>query len=138
MTNEFHVSSVSELKSVCQYLKHVSERQKIIVFSGEMGAGKTTLIKEFCTYLGVEDEVSSPTFSLVNEYHSNAGPVYHFDLYRIRSVEELFDIGYEDYFFSGYLCLIEWPEMASDIIPNPHVSVNIRVENNQRLITVTL
>jgi tRNA threonylcarbamoyladenosine biosynthesis protein TsaE len=119
-------------------LKHVSERQKIIVFSGEMGAGKTTLIKEFCTYLGVEDEVSSPTFSLVNEYHSNAGPVYHFDLYRIRSVEELFDIGYEDYFFSGYLCLIEWPEMASDIIPNPHVSVNIRVENNQRLITVTL
>ncbi|MBI1287620.1 MAG: tRNA (adenosine(37)-N6)-threonylcarbamoyltransferase complex ATPase subunit type 1 TsaE [Flavobacteriales bacterium] len=102
-----------------------------------MGAGKTTLIKQFCQFLGIEDEVSSPTFSLVNEYESPIGPVYHFDLYRIRSVEELFDIGYEDYFFSGYLCLVEWPEMASDIIPGNHISVKIRVENDQRIITVT-
>lgn len=101
-----------------------------------MGAGKTTLIKQFCQFLGIEDEVSSPTFSLVNEYESNIGPVYHFDLYRIRSVEELYDIGYEDYFFSGYLCLVEWPEMASEIIPENHISVRIRVENDQRIITV--
>ncbi|MCB9187360.1 MAG: tRNA (adenosine(37)-N6)-threonylcarbamoyltransferase complex ATPase subunit type 1 TsaE, partial [Flavobacteriales bacterium] len=100
-------------------------------------AGKTTLIKQFCQFLGIEDEVSSPTFSLVNEYESNIGPVYHFDLYRIRSVEELYDIGYEDYFFSGYLCLVEWPEMASEIIPENHISVRIRVENYQRIITVT-
>ena len=102
-----------------------------------MGAVKTTLFKEFCKSIGVNDEVSSPTFSLVNEYESEVGTVYHFDLYRIQSEEELYDIGYEDYFFSGYLCLVEWPEMASEIIPTKHVFVKIRVENDQRLITVT-
>ena len=137
MTKEFQASTVSELNSVCQYLRQLSETEKIILFSGEMGAGKTTLIKEFCLHLGVSDEVSSPTFSLVNEYQSEVGPVYHFDLYRIRSEEELYDIGYEDYFFSGYLCLVEWPEMAVSLIPNKHISVKIRVENDQRTITVT-
>jgi tRNA threonylcarbamoyladenosine biosynthesis protein TsaE len=102
-----------------------------------MGAGKTTLIKELCKSIGVKDEVNSPTFSIVNEYQSEIGAVYHFDLYRIQSEEELYDIGYEDYFFSGYLCLIEWPEMASGIIPEKHVMVKIRVVNDQRLITVT-
>jgi len=102
-----------------------------------MGAGKTTLIKEFCTHLGIEDEVSSPTFSLVNEYESSLGPVYHFDLYRIQSEEELYDIGYEDYFFSGYLCLVEWPEMASGIIPKNHILIKIRIENKVRTITVS-
>ena len=102
-----------------------------------MGAGKTTLIKQLCTHLGIKDEVSSPTFSLVNEYESSMGLVYHFDLYRIRSEEELYDIGYEDYFFSGYLCLIEWPEMAWGIIPPKHVLVHISIENDQRTITVT-
>lgn len=135
-TREFSIHSVQELGLVCEYLKTISEQQKIMLFSGEMGAGKTTLIKAFCAYIGVSDEVSSPTFSLVNEYDSAVGAVYHFDLYRIRSEEELYDIGYEDYFFSGYLCLIEWPEMASDLIPTEHVMVNIRVENDQRIITV--
>ncbi len=102
-----------------------------------MGAGKTTLIKELCRTLGVADEVSSPTFSLVNEYESGIGPIYHFDLYRIRSVEELYDLGYEDYFFSGYLCLVEWPEMAPEIIPAEHHRIDIRIENDQRIITVT-
>ena len=108
-----------------------------MLFSGEMGAGKTTLIKALCEHLGVKDEVSSPTFSLVNEYNSNVGTIYHFDLYRIQSEEELYDIGYEDYFFSGYLCLVEWPEMAETMLPEKHVLVNIRVENDQRIITVT-
>ncbi|MGB0916466.1 MAG: tRNA (adenosine(37)-N6)-threonylcarbamoyltransferase complex ATPase subunit type 1 TsaE [Flavobacteriales bacterium] len=137
MELNFHASSTQELKSVCEKLKSISEKEKIILFSGEMGAGKTTLIKEFCKSIGVQDEVSSPTFSLVNEYQSDIGTVYHFDLYRIQSEEELYDIGYEDYFFSGYLCLVEWPEMAAGIIPEKHVMVNIRAENNQRLITVT-
>ncbi|MCF8277533.1 MAG: tRNA (adenosine(37)-N6)-threonylcarbamoyltransferase complex ATPase subunit type 1 TsaE [Flavobacteriales bacterium] len=135
-TREFSIHSVQELGLVCEHLKTISEQQKIMLFSGEMGAGKTTLIKAFCAYIGISDEVSSPTFSLVNEYDSAVGPVYHFDLYRIRSEEELYDIGYEDYFFSGYLCLIEWPEMASDLIPTEHVMVNIRVKNDQRMITV--
>ncbi len=102
-----------------------------------MGSGKTTLIKQLCAFLNVKDEVSSPTFSLVNEYLGDEGPIYHFDLYRIRSEHELFDIGYEDYFFSGYLCLVEWPEMAPDVIPERHVMVNFQVENGHRVITVT-
>ena len=133
----FNVSTIQELRSVSAFLQEIIDRTKIVLFSGEMGVGKTTLIKEFCRHLGVKDEVSSPTFSLVNEYESAVGPVYHFDLYRMRSEEELYDIGYEDYFFSGYLCLVEWPEMASGIIPTAHVLVNIRIENDQRIITVT-
>ena len=134
---EFQASTISDLLKVSKHLAELVSEEKIILFSGEMGAGKTTLIKEFCKYLEVQDEVSSPTFSLVNEYESKVGPVYHFDLYRIQSEEELYDIGYEDYFFSGYLCLVEWPEMASGIIPENHISVKIRVENDQRIITVT-
>lgn len=102
-----------------------------------MGAGKTTLIKALCAYLGVTDEVSSPTFSLVNEYSSGNQPIYHFDFYRIVSEEELYDIGYEDYFFSGYLCLVEWPEKAPEIIPPHHIRVHISAENEQRSITVS-
>lgn len=136
-TAEFKVSTISDLQQVSEYLSKLISDEKIILFSGEMGAGKTTLIKAFCKHLGVEDEVSSPTFSLVNEYEGRDGKIYHFDLYRIQSEEELYDIGYEDYFFSGYLCLVEWPEMASGIIPEKHISVKIRVENNQRIITVT-
>ncbi len=137
MTEEFRATSVSDLKPVCEYLKALTSENRIVLFSGEMGAGKTTLIKQFCKHLGIDDEVSSPTFSLVNEYASAIGPVYHFDLYRIRSEEELFDIGYEDYFFSGYLCLVEWPEMASGLIPEEHVMVNIRVTDGHRTIIVT-
>ncbi len=134
---EFKSGSVEDLQQVCEHLSELTEKAETVLFSGEMGAGKTTLIKAFCKHLGVTDDVSSPTFALVNEYESNAGPIYHFDLYRIRSEEELYDIGYEDYFFSGYLCLVEWPEMASSLLPENHISVSIRVENDQRIITIT-
>lgn len=137
MEKQFTADSITDLKRVSEHLKEAIKQEKIVLFSGEMGAGKTTLVKALCKHLGVEDEVSSPTFSLVNEYESKVGSVYHFDLYRIQSEEELYDIGYEDYFFSGYLCLVEWPEMASGIIPENHISVKIRVENDQRIITVT-
>lgn len=137
MTEHFQASSITELTPICERLQTLSSQEEIILFSGEMGTGKTTLIKAFCKRLGVTDEVSSPTFSLVNEYNSNVGTIYHFDLYRIKSEEELYDIGYEDYFFSGYLCLVEWPEMAETILPEKHVLVSIRVENDQRIITVT-
>jgi len=136
-TAEFKAPTISDLQQVSEHLSKLSLDENIILFSGEIGAGKTTLIKAFCRHLGVEDAVSSPTFSLVNEYEGRDGNIYHFDLYRIQSEEELYDIGYEDYFFSGYLCLVEWPEMARGIIPKNHVSVKIRVENDQRIITVT-
>ena len=108
----------------------------IIAFSGEMGAGKTTFIQALCRNLGISAEVNSPTFSLVNEYFTPEGDsIFHFDLYRIESPEELFDMGYEEYFYSGSLCLIEWPEKAGSLIPEDALKVSIVVgENESRFI----
>lgn len=110
--------------------------QTVIAFSGEMGAGKTTFIQALCRKLGIAVEVNSPTFSLVNEYFTPQGnSIFHFDLYRIESPEELFDMGYEEYFYSGSLCLIEWPEKASNLIPEDALWVRIEIgEDEARLI----
>lgn len=117
------------------FLKEAGE-VTVIAFSGEMGAGKTTFIQALCRQLGVTVEVNSPTFSLVNEYFTPEGDsIYHFDLYRIETPEELFDMGYEEYFFSGSLCLIEWPEKASELIPQNALRVSILIgDNESRLI----
>lgn len=117
----------------------------IILLEGAMGAGKTTLVKALCDELGVDDAVTSPTFALVNEYSDRGGnPVYHFDFYRIDSLEEAFDLGYDEYFYSGNLCLVEWPEKIAPLIPGddePDVrvaTVHIGVEGDERRrITVT-
>ena len=99
----------------------------VIAFYGSMGAGKTTLIKNLCHRMGVTDEVNSPTFAIVNEYVTEEGEsVYHFDFYRIKKLEEAYDIGYENYFYSGYLCLIEWPEMIEPLLPEKYIRVEIR------------
>ncbi len=97
----------------------------VAAFYGPMGAGKTTLIKEICAQMGVEDTVTSPTFALVNRYDSPAGPVYHFDFYRIEKPEEAFDLGYEEYFYSGALCLVEWPEKVEALLPPDTLRVRI-------------
>lgn len=105
----------------------------VYAFSGEMGAGKTTFIGALCKELGVEDDFAgSPTFSIINEYRSDttAELIYHFDLYRIESIDEAFDIGFEDYFDSGALCLLEWPERIADILPNDTVDVRITVNDD--------
>lgn len=109
---------------------------KIWIFDGEMGAGKTTLIKSICKNLGVIDEVSSPTFSIVNEYKTVDGKtVYHFDFYRVKSIEEVYDMGVEDYFSSGNICLIEWPEKIKEILENEIVfQIFINLKNKQRFI----
>ncbi|PST85092.1 tRNA (adenosine(37)-N6)-threonylcarbamoyltransferase complex ATPase subunit type 1 TsaE [Pedobacter yulinensis] len=101
--------------------------QQIFVFFGEMGAGKTTFIKAFCRRLGVTGIVSSPTFSIVNVYDRPAGPVYHFDFYRLKRVEEAYDLGYEEYFYSGDVCLIEWPERIDGLLPETYVRIDIAV-----------
>jgi tRNA threonylcarbamoyladenosine biosynthesis protein TsaE len=100
----------------------------IFAFYGTMGAGKTTFIKAICEELGVEDVVNSPSFSIVNEYRSGttAELIYHFDFYRIKKLEEVYDMGYEDYFFSGCLCFIEWPELIEELLPEDAVRVTIR------------
>ena len=98
----------------------------IFAFYGKMGSGKTTFIKALCEELGVDEGITSPTFAIVNEYHSpTVGPIYHFDFYRIKKLEEVYDMGYEDYFYSGCLCLIEWPELIEELLPDDAVRVYI-------------
>lgn len=101
---------------------------RIFAFDGPMGAGKTTLISEVCRRLGVKDDVGSPTFSIVNEYRDGEGnPIYHFDFYRIKDLEEAIEIGIDDYFYSGALCLIEWPERIDPLLPDETRTVSLRV-----------
>jgi len=105
---------------------------RVFALYGKMGAGKTTLVKEFCRCLGVTDEVQSPTFSIINEYRTAKGEsVYHFDFYRIAKIEEVFDIGYEDYIYSGCYCFLEWPELAEDLLPEGTVRMEISGENER-------
>jgi tRNA threonylcarbamoyladenosine biosynthesis protein TsaE len=105
---------------------------RIILFEGELGSGKTTIIKSICNHLNVIDNVSSPSFSIINQYLTDGGlTIYHFDFFRIKSVEEALDIGTEEYFYSGDLCLIEWPSKVESLIPGNHVLVNIDVEANE-------
>ncbi len=114
--------------------------QRIFAFYGKMGAGKTTFIQAVCRKLGSTDNVISPTFALINEYKTDAmHSVYHFDFYRIESMEEAFDLGYEDYFYSGEYCLIEWPEKIEPLLPENYVEVKIEaLENDDRRISAQI
>jgi len=135
---QIKVSNLSELPNAAkQILEEIKER-KIIAFYGNMGAGKTTLITEICRALNVVDTISSPTFSLVNEYHTqNDEIIFHFDFYRIEKQEEVYDFGYEEYFYSENLCLIEWPELIENLLPEDYITIKIEIiDNDSRLITV--
>jgi len=108
-----------------EFVKEMGEG-KVFAFYGKMGAGKTTFITALCEVLGVEDVITSPTFAIINEYTDGKGdPIYHFDFYRIKKLEEVYDMGYEDYFYSGNLCLLEWPELIEDILPENVIKVTI-------------
>lgn len=130
---EFIINSLDELPKLAQEiisnLKH-----KIILFEGEMGAGKTTLIKEIIAQMGSDDETSSPTFSIVNEYETDMGKVFHFDLYRIKSEMEAYDFGIEEYLDSGAYCFIEWPDKIENLISEEHHLIKINAENNIRTV----
>jgi tRNA threonylcarbamoyladenosine biosynthesis protein TsaE len=109
--------TLHDLDKAAKDIIAAAKQHKIWTFYGEMGAGKTTLIKAICKQLGVTEDISSPTFSLVNEYHTQQNEIiYHFDFYRIKNIEEVYDIGYEDYFFSNSICLIEWPEKIEEFL----------------------
>lgn len=125
--------SISELNTVAKKIL-ATVKNKSLLFYGEMGVGKTTLIKELCRELGIEDVASSPTFSLVNEYHTSKNEiVYHFDFYRIEDENEAYDIGIEDYFYSGAWCLIEWPQNIENLLPLESTEIHISVlDNGQR------
>lgn len=140
-TKEFHINGVDELGQVADYLISLRNESDIIAFYGPMGAGKTTLIKNLCHKMGVTDEVNSPTFAIVNEYVTIEGEsVYHFDFYRIKKLEEVFDIGYDNYFYSGNLCLLEWPEMIDPLMPDRFIRVEIALceTDDSRKISVSI
>lgn len=121
-----------------EFIKNMGD-DTVFAFYGKMGAGKTTFIKALCKLLGVEDEVNSPTFAIINEYRSQttAELIYHFDFYRIKKLEEVYDLGYEDYFYSGALCFIEWPELVEELLPLDAKKVTI-TENSDGSRTITL
>lgn len=119
------INNLTELSSAALALLNFAPDEKIFIFEGEMGAGKTTFIKSLCAELGVHDVVSSPTFSIVNEYLAKGQTIYHFDFYRIKNLQEAYDIGYEEYFYSGNICLIEWPERVAELLPERYVKVEI-------------
>ena len=121
------INSIAELPKVAEELLSFANGDKFFVFEGEMAAGKTTFIKSFCEELGITDVVSSPTFSIVNEYESKFGPVYHFDFYRLKNIQEAYDIGYEEYFYSGDYCLIEWPSKVEELLPESYIKVDIAI-----------
>ena len=111
-----------------EFIQSMDDRT-VFAFYGEMGAGKTTFITAICKALGVEDSINSPTFAIVNEYRSGSGElIYHFDFYRINKIEEAYDFGYEDYFYSGSICFIEWPEKIDTLLPFDVVTVKIKEE----------
>lgn len=120
-----------------EFIKQMGDNT-VFAFHGEMGAGKTTFIKAICEKLGVDDVINSPTFAIVNEYRSDSGElIYHFDFYRINKEEEAFDFGYEDYFFSGSLCFIEWPERIESLLPHDTVHVTVKeVEDGSRVVEI--
>ena len=120
--------TLKTLKTAANKLLSLSDGVTVWCFEGEMGAGKTTFIKEVCKVLGVSELVSSPTFSLVNEYRGIGNqPIYHFDLYRLNNLDEARDIGLVDYYYSGKFCLVEWPQQASELLPDTYLKIGVDI-----------
>ena len=145
---EIRIQSIDTIHEAArEFIQHIGEA-RVFAFYGKMGAGKTTFVKAVCEELGSTDVITSPTFAIVNEYGiscNNKSPlnredlgesIYHFDFYRIKKLEEVYDMGYEEYFYSGALCLIEWPELIEDILPDDAVRVTIEVQpDGSRVVT---
>tara|TARA_B100001142_G_C14342599_1_gene658589 strand:+ start:2294 stop:2716 length:423 start_codon:yes stop_codon:yes gene_type:complete len=135
METIFNIDRIQDLDKIAKSILEVIDNQKKIVFFGGMGVGKTTLIKSICKLLNVQDIVTSPTFSVVNEYKDiNGSFLYHFDFYRIKNQEELLDIGLEEYLYSDNFCFIEWPEKADGLLDKSFVQVHMLIENESRII----
>ena len=124
---EITIKSLEEIKTAAKTFVENMGESRVFAFFGKMGSGKTTFIKAVCETLGVTDVITSPTFAIVNEYTSDISgdTVYHFDFYRIKRLEEVYDMGYEDYFYSGRLCFIEWPELIEELLPEDAVRVYV-------------
>jgi tRNA threonylcarbamoyladenosine biosynthesis protein TsaE len=136
---KIEVNSLVNLEEAAIKIFEIAGQEKVFLFYGEMGAGKTTLINKICTYLGTKDHTSSPTFSIVNEYLIPNGSIFHFDFYRLKNQSEAFDLGYEDYFYSGNYCMVEWPQKIADLLPEKYLKIEIEaVDENKRIIEASL
>lgn len=137
-SRQFILQDIEQLPAVAKEFLQEFSGKKVFTFQGELGAGKTTFIKALCGQLGVKDVMSSPTFSIVNEYRDADGkPVYHMDLYRIKSLEEAMNAGVEEYIYSGNYVFIEWPEVIEELLPEGTIRVRISVEGEQRLLSAS-
>ena len=135
---EIKIQDIEHIREAArEFINQIGDR-RVFAFYGKMGAGKTTFVKAICEELGVEDVITSPTFAIINEYSTESEEsIFHFDFYRIKKLEEVYDMGYEDYFYSGALCFIEWPELIEEILPEDTVRVSINEqEDGSRLVTV--
>lgn len=132
------VNGLAGLEDAAQKIIKLAGAEQIFIFEGDMGAGKTTLIKVIAKAMGVSETVTSPTFSIVNEYQANGNIIYHFDFYRIKNLQEAYDIGYEEYFYSGNTCFIEWPGKVASLLPEHYVKIEITATNeNDRIMSVS-
>ena len=135
---EIRITDIEHIREAArEFIKYIGDR-RVFAFYGKMGAGKTTFVKAICEELGVQDVITSPTFAIVNEYAISQLPtaIYHFDFYRVKKLEEAYDMGYEDYFYSGALCFIEWPELIEEILPDDAVRVSIiEQEDGSRVVS---
>ena len=140
MKHTIEIKGIEEYPAAAREFIHKMEERRIFAFYGTMGAGKTTFIKSLCEEMGVTDAINSPTFAIVNEYSdSNDNTIYHFDFYRIKSIAEVYNMGYEEYFYSNAYCFLEWPELVEELLPEEHIKVLIEEgENGERTITVEL
>jgi tRNA threonylcarbamoyladenosine biosynthesis protein TsaE len=138
MGHKISIASTEELARAAKEFIAIINGKRSFAFNGQMGAGKTTFIKAICEQLGVEDTISSPTFSIVNEYLTTKGDkVFHFDFYRIKSEQEAYDMGYEDYFYSKAYCFVEWPEKIASLLPPNTINVSITLDGEKRIVTIT-
>ncbi|QQT27934.1 tRNA (adenosine(37)-N6)-threonylcarbamoyltransferase complex ATPase subunit type 1 TsaE [Sphingobacterium spiritivorum] len=134
---KLHVQNLSELPGAASEILSVFADTRVFLLYGSMGAGKTTFVKAICEQLGVTDSTSSPTFSIVNQYSYPQGNVYHFDFYRIKDEQEAFDMGYEEYFYSGDYCFIEWPEKIPNLLPEEAKAIYIEaIDEHTRSIEI--
>lgn len=134
---EILLRDINELPNAARQLLDFSSGERVFLFEGPMGAGKTTFIKFICEELGVDDTASSPTYSIVNEYNSPLGQVFHFDFFRIKSEIEAYDLGFEEYAYSGNYCFIEWPERIESLWPRNYIKVIMETDENLRTINLS-
>jgi len=133
---EIILNQLSQLPEIATQLLKLAGEKKVFLFEAPMGAGKTTIIKALCKELGVIESITSPTFSIVNEYIGESGPIYHFDFYRLKNEQEAYDLGYEEYFYSGNYCFVEWPQKINSLLPEDAFLIQIELIDQARLLKI--